>query len=99
MLAQTQQTLLGALRTRQGVVLRAADGAKQDRVRTFTDVQGGLGQRIACGIETGTAHQGGFHADAQTQGLDDPNRLRGNFRADAISGQNCNLHLQGFLNQ
>ena len=92
MLAQTQHRLLRAFGARQGVVLPAADRAKQNRVGIFGQFQGGLGQRVTERIVSCAANRRFFQRHRQAEGFEDTHRLNGDFFSDAVSRQHCDVH-------
>ncbi|MPN05572.1 hypothetical protein SDC9_152823 [bioreactor metagenome] len=91
-LAQAEDGLLGAQRAVELVVLPVAHGAEQDRVGFLGQLEGGLGQRVAVRVVGGAADEGRFHLQIQVQGVEHLHCFCDDFRADAITGQNCDFH-------
>jgi hypothetical protein len=96
-LAQAEDGLLRTQRTVQLVVLPVADSAEKYRVGLFGQLQGGFWQRVPVCFVGGAAHQGGFHFERQVQYVEDLHGLGDDFGANAVTRQNCDLHLLSFL--
>ena len=93
-LAQRQEsTALGLLVGRQFFPFRTADGAKEDGVAGFAGGDGFSRESLANGVDGGTADElvVVFEREAGTggDGVEDFERLGHDFRADAVSGEDC----------
>lgn len=94
-LAQAQNGLLRTLGARQLVVLPTAHGAEQDGVGFASQLQRGRGQWITRNVVSSAAYRRllDFQLEAvfgqRAQHFD---RLRNDFRADAVTGEYCNFH-------
>ena len=91
-LAQAQHRLLWTQRPVELVVLPVADRAEQNCIRRFSQLQRGVGQRMAVGFVGGAADQGGLHLERQVQHLEHLDRLGDDFRSDAVTRQHCDFH-------
>ena len=94
--ANFQQTALRTLFARQHIVLGAAHRAQQHGVGFQRQLQRGVRQRHASGVHRATANQAGFGFNRQAFGLEHvehAQRLRNNFRTNAVTRQNSNFHL------
>ena len=99
-LAQTQNGLLRAQRTVQRVVFPVAHGTKQHSIGRLGQLERGIGQRVAKCVVGGTADQGGFHLERQVQHVQHLDGLGHDFRADAVTGQDCDFergHFREFI--
>jgi len=98
-LADAQDALLGTSFPRQRIVLRSADRPAQHRVGGLRKLKRCFRQRITARVNAGAAVRRGFELEFQAvaaqlfQYLD---RLRDDFRADAVTRQNCNFHCSPF---
>src|SRR5204862_1141912 len=81
-----------ALGSRQRVVARTAHRAEKDRVGFLGERKGGRGQRIFGRIVAGAADRGLAHLQFQAEALQYFARLGNDFRPDAVTGQQRQLH-------
>ena len=94
-LADREQSLLGPHRARQRVVLRAADGAHEHRIGALRKPQRGIGQRLLRRIVARAADRRdlGLDGDAvAAQALEDLERFGNDLGADAVAGEDRDLH-------
>ena len=83
---------LGLLGRGQGFPFRAADRAKQDRIRILTGFQSFRGQGFSDRIDRGASDE--FVVEVELKGkflgggFEDPDPLAHHFRSDAVAGQN-----------
>ena len=88
--AQTEDRFFRADLWRDIVPFRAADSAEQHGVGDFGRRDGGFRQGNAVFVDGGTAGQmrraDAFHIRPRGGGMQDRNRRRGDFRADAVAG-------------
>ena len=91
-LAQTQNGLLGAQRAIELVVLPVADGAEQNGVGFFGELERGGRQGMAVGVVGGAADQGRFHFEGEAECVKHFDGFGDDFGADAVTGQNCDFH-------
>ncbi len=90
-----EDALLGAQRARQRVVARSADGAEQDRVGAPRQLERRVGQRLSGRVVTGAADRRGFDRQVEAvgaQALEHAHGLGDDFDADAVAGENGDLH-------
>ena len=73
----------------------AADRAEQDGVGFARELEGGLGERIACGVDRAAAHQGFFHLELEVERVEHAHGLRHDLGTDAVTRQHSNLHDHG----
>ena len=92
-LAQPQDRLLGAQRTLERVVLPVTHRAEQHSIGRPRELKRRVGQRMAVRVERHAAHQRLFRFEPKIQALQHAQRLRHDFRADAVAGQDCNFHV------
>jgi hypothetical protein len=97
LLPNLQQAGFGALVGRQGVELVVAHRAQQDGVGFEAGGDGRLGQRRSFGGDGDAADQGFGEAEVVAAELGDSlenfNGFAGDFGADAVSGEDCDLQL------
>ncbi len=92
MLAQTEDRLLGPQRALELVVLPVADGAEQHRVGLAGELERGIGQGVAMRLVGRTADGGLLHLELQVERVEHLQRLGDDLGADAVAGQDCDLH-------
>lgn len=96
MFSQRQQSAaLGLLIGRELFPLRAADAAKEDGIGLLAGFHGLFGERLAHGINGGTADEFVVVVEAEAgtagDGVEDAKGLGHDFRADAISREDCEV--------
>jgi hypothetical protein len=96
MLSQRQQSAaLGLLIGRELFPLRAADAAKEDGIGLFAGFDGLFGERLAHGINGGTADEFVVVVEVEAgtagDGVEDANGFGHDFRADAVAGEDCEV--------
>src|SRR5689334_21685939 len=95
LLPEPEDRLLGPLFARQRIVLRTADRAEQDRVRSFCERERRLGYRVSGGIVGGAADRCLLqleHEALRPEGIEHFDRLGNDLRTDAIAGKNRDFH-------
>jgi hypothetical protein len=102
MFAQGEESAaFGLLVRREFFPLRTADGAEQDGVAGFTGGDGFSGESLAHGVDGSTANElvVVFKGEAGTggDGVEDFERLGHDFRADAVSGEDCEFERAGHV--
>src|SRR5207344_236862 len=100
-LADAQYPLLGPLRARQRIVLRAAHRSAQHRVGCPCQAQRALRQRIAVSVDTRAAKRRALKLDPEPvsrERVEHLDRLRDDLRTYAVTGEYSNFHI-GYLPQ
>ena len=92
--AQPQDRLFGPQVSGQRIARRIAHRAEQHRIGTLGQLQRGGRQRVAVRLVGRAAHRTFADLDAgQGQRIQHAAGFHHDFRADAVSGEGCNLHL------
>ena len=97
LLADAQDALLGTLRSRQCIVFRPADSAAQHGVGRLGELQRRWRQRIAMRVKPGAAKRRLLELQLESvcrQPAQYFQRLRDDFRTDAVTGENCDFHFE-----
>ena len=90
--SQTQNRLLGAQGTVQGVVFPIADRTKKHCIGLHGQLQGGVGQWVTVCVVGSATDQGRLGFDGQAQSLEHLEGLVNDFGTNAVTRQHSNLH-------
>jgi hypothetical protein len=93
LLAQPQHALLWAEPTVKCVVFPIAGRAEQDRIGLFGKSKRPVGKWIAARIVSRAANRRFFEFEGFAEAVQHLDRFSHDLRADAITGQHCDLHL------
>ena len=91
-LAQPEDCLLGPQRALERVVLPVADRAEQHRVGRLRQLQCRVGQRMAMGLVRRAADRRRLELESQVERAEHLERFGNDLGADAVAGQDRDLH-------